>query len=201
MHQPEATPITFTPAAPRQALRERVAAAIVDAAARVLAAGAGEASMSDVAEAAGVARATVYRYFPNRQALLEALADVALSDAAARLASARIEEVPAEDGIGRAVRALVEVGDAFVAVAREHVRPVAEEFERSVAAPISRVFERGQATGAIRDDVPARWLVESLVGLVVSVVGARPILGKEDTIAAITSIFLDGARVSRVSLP
>src|ERR671939_391446 len=81
-------------AAPRQALQERVAAAILDAAARVLLARGEQASMNDVASAAGVARATVYRYFPNRQALLDELAELAVSSAGERLASARIDEIP-----------------------------------------------------------------------------------------------------------
>ena len=194
MYRPDAAPTPFPPAAPKQALQQRVSAAILDAAARILAARAEQASMSDVAAAAGVARATVYRYFPNRQALLDALAELAVADAAARLASARIDEVAPEEGVRRAVRALLEVGDYFLVVARERVRPDPDEFERSIAAPVRRLFERGQATGAIRDDVPTSWLAESLVGLVVSVLAASPVLGREDTIAAITSIFLDGAR-------
>src|ERR687897_916229 len=52
-------------------LRERVARAILESAAGVLATRGEDASISDVAAAAGLARATVYRYFPNRQALLE----------------------------------------------------------------------------------------------------------------------------------
>ena len=67
--------------APRPGLRERVAAAIVEAAATVLAEHGDSASMSDVAGAAGVARATLYRYFPNREALLEALGSVAVDEA------------------------------------------------------------------------------------------------------------------------
>ena len=107
--------------APRQALQQRVAATILDGAARILVVEGEQASMNDVAAAAGVARATVYRYFPNRQALLEELAQAAVADADARLKSARIDEVATEDGISRAVRALVDVGDSFVLLARERV--------------------------------------------------------------------------------
>ena len=201
MHQPDPTPIPLPPPRRRQALQERVSAAILDAAAGVLAARSGQASMSDVAAAAGVARATVYRYFPSRQALLDALAEVAVADAAARLTSARIDAVPAEEGVRRAVRALVEGGDHFLVVARERVLASPEEFERGLSAPVRRLFERGQARGELRDDVPSSWLAESLVGIVVSAVAATPARGKEDTIAAITSIFLDGARAPSASAP
>jgi hypothetical protein len=59
---------------------------------------------------------------------------------------------------------------------------------------VREVFARGQREGAIRDDVPAAWLAEALFGVVVSVIGSAPRLGTEDTIAAIASVFLDGAR-------
>ena len=150
--------------------------------------------MSDVAVAAGVARATVYRYFPNREALLDALADVAVSDAAARLEAARLEDVEVNEAVRRAVRALVEVGDYFLVLARERVRPHPEQFERGIVGPLCRLFERGSASGLIRDDVPSSWLTESLVGIVGGVLSATPALGKEDTIAAISGMFLDGAR-------
>src|ERR671923_2611240 len=98
----------------RPTLRERVAAAILESAAGALAAGGEAASMSEVAAAAGVARATVYRYFPSREALLEALGRVALDDAGERLRAARLDEVAVGDGLERAVRALVAVGDGLV---------------------------------------------------------------------------------------
>jgi TetR/AcrR family transcriptional regulator, mexCD-oprJ operon repressor len=182
------------PSRRRQALQERVAAAIVDAAARVLAVGGEQASMNDVAAAAGVARATLYRYFPSRQALLDELGRVAADEAGARLASARIEELAAEEGIRRAVRALIEVGDPFTVVARERVRPDPEQFERSVLEPLRRMVERAQDAGEVRGDIPSSWLTDALVGLVVSVVSSRPLLGREDTIAAVSALFLDGAR-------
>src|SRR3954468_7311603 len=119
-------------AAPRQALQERVAEAILDAAARVLLARGEQASMNDVAAAAGVARATVYRYFPNRQSLLDELAESAARSAGERRAAARIDEIAVADGITRAIRALVDVGDLFVVLARERLRPEGEQFERQV---------------------------------------------------------------------
>jgi TetR/AcrR family transcriptional repressor of mexCD-oprJ operon len=178
----------------RQTLQQRVAAAILDGAARIFAVQGEQASMNDVAEAAGVARATVYRYFPNRESLLEALARAAVSDVDARLASARIDEVAPEEGIARAVRALVDVGDSFVLLARDRLRSDPEQFERSLTQPLRRLFERGQASGDIRDDIASARLTESLIGLIVGVLTSTPALGKEDMTATITGLFLDGAR-------
>ena len=153
-----------------------------------------QASMNDVAAAAGVARATVYRYFPNRHALFDELAQAAVGDAEAGLASARIDEVAPDEGIARAVRALVDVGDSFVFLARERVRSDPERFERGITRPLRHLFERGQAGGDIREDIASARLTESLIGLIAGVVRSTPPLGKEDVIATITGIFLDGAR-------
>jgi TetR/AcrR family transcriptional regulator, mexCD-oprJ operon repressor len=180
--------------APRQGLQLRVAAAILDGAARVFALEGERASMTDVASAAGVARATVYRYFPNRQALLDELTQAALSDAEERLASARIDEVAPEEGIARAVRALVDVGDSFVLLARQRVRADRERFEGILIQPLSRLLERGQSSGEIRDDISGARLTESLIGSITGMlVSTRP-LGRDDVITTITGLFLDGAR-------
>src|ERR671925_403881 len=194
---PELTPLQ--PPRRKQPLQEPLAAAILDAAARVLAVGGDQASMNDVAAAAGVARATLYRYFPSRQALLDELARIAAAEAGSRLASARVEELAADEGVRRAVRALIETGDAFTVVARERVRPDPEQFEERVLEPLRRLFEHAQSAGEIRSDIPKTWLTDALVGLVVSVLSSRPLLGREDTIAVVSALFLDGARPRPVS--
>lgn len=185
---------------PRQALQQRVAAAILDGAAQIFAVQGEQASMNDVAEAAGVARATVYRYFPNREALLDELAQAAVSDVDARLASARIDEVAPEEGIVRAVRALVEVGDSFVLLARERLRSDPERLEHKLIQPLCRLFERGQVSEDFRDDIASARLTESLIALIVGVLRSAPALGKEDMTATITGLFLDGARARRPRL-
>jgi TetR/AcrR family transcriptional regulator, mexCD-oprJ operon repressor len=176
----------------RTALQQRVSTAILEAAAGVLAAEGEQASMLDVAAAAGMGRATVYRYFPSRKALLDALADVALQRAGEQLSAASLDRVSPAEGIARAVRALVAVGDYFVVLERERVRPDPERLEAEIGAPLRALLERGQQTAEIRADVPAAWLTEVLLGLVVSILLAPRLLGPEDTIAAITSLFLDG---------
>src|SRR6266516_5023435 len=75
---------------------DRTRAAILDAAAEALAERGGRTSMADVAAAAGVSRATLYRYYADREALLDALASHALGDAAARLADAGLDRAPLE---------------------------------------------------------------------------------------------------------
>src|ERR1051326_3894470 len=179
---------------PRPTLRERVKAAILEAAAEVLAARGEQASMNDVAAAAGVARATLYRYFPSRQVLLDELAQLAVADAAAGLARAGLESVPVGEGVERAVRSLLAVGDYFMVLARERVQPEPAQFEAAVALPLRRLLERGQESGEIRGDVNATSLAEALVSLVVSLLLATSALASEDGVALITSLFLDGAR-------
>jgi TetR/AcrR family transcriptional repressor of mexCD-oprJ operon len=149
--------------------------------------------MNEVAEASGVARATVYRYFPNREFLLDELAQVAVSGLDRRLASARIDEVAPEEGIGRVIRALVDLGDSFVLLARVRWRSDPERFESSLTQPLCQLFERGQASGEVRDDIPTLRLSDSLIGLIVGLTSTPP-LGKEDATATITRLFLDGAR-------
>jgi TetR/AcrR family transcriptional regulator, mexCD-oprJ operon repressor len=180
--------------APRPALQQRVAAAILDGAAHLFAGGGEQASMNEVAEAAGVARATVYRYFPNREALLDELAQTAVRDVDMRLASARIDAVPPQEGVARAVRALVDVGNLFIVLARERPRSGADRFERGLVEPLRQLVERGQASGDIRDDITAARLTESLIGLIVGMLTSTPALGREDMTATITGLFLDGAR-------
>jgi AcrR family transcriptional regulator len=180
--------------APRPALQQRVAAAILDGAAQLFANGGEQASMNEVAEAAGVARATVYRYFPNREALLDELAQTAVRDVDMRLASARIDAVAPDEGVARAVRALVDVGNLFVVLAREQQRSGTDRFERGLVEPLRQLVGRGQASGDIRDDITAARLTDSLIGLIVGMLTSTPSLGREDMTATITGLFLDGAR-------
>jgi TetR/AcrR family transcriptional repressor of mexCD-oprJ operon len=179
---------------PRQALQDRVSSVILDAAARVLAAEGEQASMSDVAVAAGVARATVYRYFPTRQALLDQLLEIAKDDARARLSAARIDAVRPEEALRRAVGALLDGGDYFVVLARERPNADSEELTWGIGSTLRRVVDQAQATGGLRRDIPSSWLVEFLLRLVTTVVGASPTMGRDDMVELVVSLFFDGAR-------
>jgi AcrR family transcriptional regulator len=181
---------------PRQALQQRVASAILQAGARMFASRGDRANLADVAVAAGVARATVYRYFPNRRRLLDELSRITAEDVHARLMLARIDEVAVEEGLSRAVRTFVDAGDAFVVLVRERARGDGEQFERLVSAPVRKLLEAGRSAGAIRDDVAPAWLFESLVGLVAGAL-RHGSLGPDDTVACVTSVFLQGARAVR----
>src|SRR6266496_1356666 len=130
---------------------DRTAAAILDAAAHALSEHGSSTNMADVATAAGVSRATLYRYYPDRGALLDALASHALGDAG-------LERAPVEEAIERIVRALTAVGDRYAVLLREQIEADPAEIERLIAAPMRAVFARGIESGILRQDLPAEVL-------------------------------------------
>jgi AcrR family transcriptional regulator len=175
---------------------DRTATAILDAAAHVLSEHGGRSNMAAVAAAAGVSRATLYRYYPDREALLDALASHALADAAARLADAGLDRAPVEEAIERIVRAVVAVGDRYAVIVQERVEFDPEEADRLLGAPMRAVFARGIESGLFRQDLPAEVLLELFGGALMAAfkLTQRRQLGLEEASAAAAAVFLDGAR-------
>jgi TetR/AcrR family transcriptional regulator, mexCD-oprJ operon repressor len=143
-----------------------------------------------------VSRATVHRHFQTRDALLQALADSASADAKQRLADANLENVPVEEGIGRAARALVAVGQRYPSALQDPT--ILGSQSRAIREPLAALLQRGRADGRIRSDVPLECLLESLLALVGACLRSGDHLGQgtEDISAMIVRLFLEGARAS-----
>ena len=174
---------------------DRTSAAILDAAARVFADEGAAANLAAVATAAGISRATLYRYYKSRDALLEALVLGAIEDAAGRLAGAGLERAPVEDAIERILRAFVTVGDRYAVLVSDLAR-VEKADKSQLRTPVEAVLTRGADTGVLRHDLPVGVLNELLAGAALSAIKLTQHhqLGVEEASAAAASLFLDGAR-------
>lgn len=104
-------------------MQDHITTAILDQAARVLAERREAASLADIARAAGVARSTLYRYFPSREALLQALAGLAATELRTRVHEAEVETLPVPEAIARVTRGFIATGSKYVALAYLQPRP------------------------------------------------------------------------------
>lgn len=182
-------------ATPGPTSRQRTPVAILEAASHVLAEH-GEATMAEIADAAGVGRATVYRYYPSRETLLRALALEAFEDLAARIADADLDHAGVEEAIERIVRAVLAVGVRYAILVQERVPPDPEAVERLLAAPIQRVFQRGLDERLLRDDLELV-IQLALFGEILRAgvtLATQNGFGLERATAVVTSSYLDGAR-------
>ena len=183
-----------------EVLRDLTAAAIIDSAATILAERGDAASMEEIASAAGVGRATLYRYFPNREELLSAMAAASVQELAARIKEANLEAVPFEEAIARLARAIIATGSKYTALSGDSAKyaNAHPDFDVEVIEPVRALFRRGIADGSLREAFPPDVLMDLFSGLVKGALDttASGRRGIEETAAAVTILFLDGARAS-----
>lgn len=177
--------------------RERNAARILDAAIGVLGERP-EATMAEIAEATGLGRATVYRHYPTREALLAAIRDDAVAATASVLDASRLDDGPADAALERFIRGCWEIHDRHrlvISAIGPLSGPSAVLVEkRHVTDRVAALIARGQAAGEFRADRDPAWLATSIHGIVFAAVDAvgEGIL----TPAAAPDAILDSARAA-----
>ena len=135
--------------------------------------------MGAVAAAADVSRATVYRHFPTREALLSAIHAQAVEYGEQALLECRLDEGTATEALRRLVAAWLDVAEryAFPQLAAQTDPDVSAEERahrrRIFGEPLNRLIERGQASGEFSTALSADWGVRAFGALLLG--GARAV--------------------------
>jgi AcrR family transcriptional regulator len=125
-----------------------------------------QATMQEVADASGLGRTTVYRHFPRRQDLVDALFAEVIRDAADTIAEALRTA-------GSAPELLCDLGPRFIAIgdryrfidAHPDLRDRALRPIDAITTPLEAYFIKAQERGERRDDLPVGWILTTLRGL------------------------------------
>jgi AcrR family transcriptional regulator len=181
-----ARPSARSPRADAARNRER----LLGAAKAVFSAGGPEASLEAVARRAGVGIGTLYRHFPTREALFEAVYRREVDELAALAEAA--SGLPAE-----ALRAWVKANVEFVATKKGMAAALAlAAFNKDLSAySFARLTEaaglligRARQAGALRTDITPQELMRAVFGF--CIVNDQP--GWRETALKLIDVFLDG---------
>ncbi|OKJ03356.1 TetR/AcrR family transcriptional regulator [Kitasatospora sp. CB01950] len=155
----------------RRADAERNIAAILAAAAGCFARDP-QASMTEIAAAAGVGRVTLYAHFPSREALLGELMDRALREVTATVAAQNLADSPADQALRTLLRSSWQLLDRNLrmlhAARRALPAETVEDRHADILATVEQLITRGQDEGVLRADLPAHWLVTSVYTLILA---------------------------------
>jgi AcrR family transcriptional regulator len=180
------------PRADAQRNRER----LLKAATAVFSAGGAEASLEAVAKRAGVGIGTLYRHFPTREALFEAVYRREV-DQLSELAEQLKDEADPVEALRRWLRSNVEFVatkkgmSAALALAMHNVSDLqAYSFDRLTKA-VGALLDRAVAAGQIRNDVGPEDLLRALIGM--CVLHDQP--GWQASVMRMLDVFVDGLRV------
>ncbi|KAB8188074.1 TetR/AcrR family transcriptional regulator [Microbispora catharanthi] len=118
------------------------------------------ASIQRIADEAQLARPTVYRRYPTREALIDAIAQEAIGEFATALDEAGAAGEDTASTLGRLIRALARIGADYPTVLQSaHAHDTASLVDR-----VDELIARGQAQGVIRADVTSDVLRHALFG-------------------------------------
>jgi AcrR family transcriptional regulator len=134
---------------------------IVDAAHVVFSTSGRAASMDDVAAAAGVGIATVYRRFPTKQALLRTVLDRRWDDVIDPALQRAEQETEPREALRRALEGAVRfmTSDPLMVSAASDLGLMTMDLARRFCDPVAEILRRGQRDGTFRadlvqDDIP-----------------------------------------------
>ena len=170
---------------------------VLAAARAVFAAGGPAASLEAVAREAGVGVGTLYRHFPTREALFEAVYRHEVEQLVELAAQLRAELPPLE-----ALRRWLHANVSFVATKKGMSTALAVAVHASSDLTIYSMNRLGQAletlltravqAGAIRDDISPEDILRTVVGLCYT--HDRP--GWQGNVLRLVDVFIDGMRRS-----
>lgn len=174
--------------------QSRTRTAILDAAASVLARDR-TATLPEIAEAAGVARSTVHRYFADRDRLIyETMVD-SIRIIGDHIATAATGEGPAIDAMRRLITTLVPEGDRIVFLFSDPTvfRDVPAD-QQPDYGPVTDLIIRGQQEGAFDPELSADWIRTALFGLLIKArrEAARGVLPPHSIVPSVSRIFERG---------
>lgn len=141
-------------------------AAVTDAAIQVLA-GRPDASVDEIARAAGVSRQTVYAHFPSRDALIDAVVERAVAEFTSLFDGLDLDTAPPAQALIRLLEAGWRIAGRYPFLWLQPVVDPGKDAERHapVLDRLLDVVRRGQDSGDFDASVPAPWLLSAILSL------------------------------------
>lgn len=154
----------MTTQTPRRADAQRNVQRILEAAISCLAERP-NATMAEIAQAAGLGRVTLYGHFSSRAQLLDAVVAHVIDEGEESLSEVNLEG-DAWEALVRLIRSswrLVDQARAVVAAAEGELPPARmRQLHDGPAARVEALIDSGRSGGAFRTDLPTWWLVAML---------------------------------------